>query len=1076
MTIVSGDLSEGTGSAGTQKGRKGKSRRNSNQERQAGNSESEGSSMNDIPVEKNGVISVCDIELLAEEDKAVPDSKLASYNIEEEYIGFGVGLSAGFDRYSQSNGFNSGGVNMGVRLCYSSLWRKLPQQIPVRELAMSRYHIAVLLNNGHVYVSLNDMNESLHGNLENYQKIPGILVSSQQERPESGNEQRNSINSSNTLLLESSIVQGSWLSIKELDDKNIRGLRITSLAVDAANFDYKFGIKSFVLACLANDGRVWIVEHSSSIQGGFNNVRCIDLTQLNPKNHDGSQSERQTDSEFCRTVDVTLSEMIPMYKKDFEKGGRAEEYNEYQDIVFDDFPSFPYKYGMAITSLLVDGQSNSIILIKSSEINKNDKIVVLDLPVICRKVFCGSNSDFGLILLQNGMLWNWDRRQAHAEESEQSCDLEPKISIRELNNQDEECFSRKISLKVLKGSLLGRKVIDFSSLNGEFIALTQDGFIHEWNDPDRMSLLKRPLIQNPVIFAPKSHHMMVKKALSNSRFWSIDSIISKYPQSYASQELPVENEGEKGDTSSNTLKEMIDREIGEMYNQNNRIIGAWLLEGITLILYKNGVLKALHNYLGRDGYDTKVGFTSEEDELCWNKYNSSVNSCILLSSRLGRCIPANPIALVGLLSNFGQFRSLPDRQKQLIIQRSLVKLSLREKPVYRILACYNSIVFGVLRPNAKWRPGRGSSSKSQAIKRICRSDPSSQEHYKPLNDEEMNLSATVNLNNIKEIIKTQENKEEPTPPENSAFKNVLDIVKPTTIQELPTIHIPSDDNTQTIATNEVGTNDQSQVPNKRRGASKNRNSSSRKSSSSSKAIAASAQVPEDTALLGSSPTTDSAIISISNTTTNASNNLSSAINESPTLSQNDIDSNTESKKTSSNSCKQTKDAIPEHKNDSESNCLPSSIPPNSNKRSSLSSQKGSNITASKSQVNTRTRKRERRSSTKTEDKENENNLNNLDDKNPIYAEKDEDYSWESKKLSLVEYEVEQILSIREKPLTKQKEYLVKWKVPRQPVQPTWEPEENLNGCEELLKEFLKSIKTSRSGRILLPCTSINKIA
>ncbi|CUV06202.1 unnamed protein product [Cryptosporidium hominis] len=1074
MTTVSGDLSEGTGSGGTQKGRKGKSRRHSNQVRQTGISESKGGSMNDIPVEKNGVISVCDIELLSEEDKALPDSKLASYNIEEEYIGFGVGLSAGFDRYSQSNGFNSGGGNMGIRLCYSSLWRKLPQQIPVRELAMSRYHIAVLLNNGHVYVSLNDMNESLHGNLENYQKIQGILVGSQQERPESGNEQRNSINSSNTLLLESSIVQGSWLSIKELDDKNIRGLRITSLAVEAANFDYKFGIKSFVLACLANDGKVWIVEHSSSIQGGFNNVRCIDLTQLNPKNHDGSQSERQIDNEFYRTVDVTLSEIMPMYKKDFEKGVRAEEYNEYQDIAFDDFPSFPYKYGMAITSLLADGQSNSIILKKSSEIGKNNKMIVLDLPVICRKVFCGSNSDFGLILLQNGMLWNWDRRQAQTEEPEQSCDLKPKISIRELDRRDEECFPSKISLKVLKGSLLGRKVIDFSSLNGEFIALTQDGFIHEWNDPDRMSIFKRPLIQNPVILAPKTHHMMVKKALSNSRYWSLDSITSKCPQSYTSQEPPVENETEKGDTNSNTLKEMTDREIEEMYNQNNRIIGAWLLEGITLILYKNGVLKALHNYLGRDGYDTKVGFTSEEDELCWNKHNSSINSCILLSSRLGRCIPANPIALVGLLSNFGQFKSLPDRQKQLIIQRSLVKLSLREKPVYRILACYNSIVFGVLRPNAKWRPGRGNSSKSQATKRICKSDPFPQEQYKSLNDEEMNLSATVNLNNIKEIIKTQENKGELNPPENSAYSNVIDIVKPATIQELPALHIPSNDNTQTVTTNEVSTNDQNQVPNKRRGSSSNRNSSSRKSSSSSKAIAASIQVPENTTPLGSSPTTDSAVISISNTTTNATNNIST-INESPALSKNAFDSNTEPKKTSSNSCKRSKDAIPEHKNDPESNCLLSSIPPNSNKRSSLSSQKGSNNTTSKPQVNSRTRKRERRSSTKTEDKENANNLNNLDDKNPIYAENNEDYSWESKKLSLVEYEVEQILSIREKPLTKQKEYLIKWKVPGQPVQPTWEPEENLNGCEELLQEFLKSIKTSRSGRILLPCTAINKI-
>ncbi|KAH8583997.1 chromatin associated protein with a chromodomain at the C-terminus [Cryptosporidium sp. chipmunk genotype I] len=1072
MTIMSGDLSEGTCSEGTQKGRKGRPRGHGNQVKQIGNLDSEGNSMNDIPVERNGVISVCDIELLTEEDKVIPDSKLASYNIEEEYVGFGVGLSAGFDRYSQSNGFSSAGGNMGIRLCYSGLWRKLPQHIPVRELAMSRYHIAVLLNNGHVYVSLNDMNESLYGNLENYQKTSGVLVNSQQERPESGNEQRNSINSSNTLLLENSVVQGSWLSIKELDDKNIRGLRITSLAVEAGNFDYKFGIKSFVLACLANDGKIWIIEHSSSIQGGFNNIRHIDLTQLNPKNHDASQSKRQADNEFYRAVDVTLSEITPMYKRGFEKRDKAEEFNEYQDVMFDDFPSFPYRYGMAITSLLANGHSNSIILKKSSEIGNNNKMIVLDLPVICRKVFCGSNADFGLILLQNGMLWSWDRRQVQTGQLKQSYDPKSCISIREPEKQGEEHFSSKINLKVLKGSLSGRKVIDFSGLHGEFIALTQDGFIHEWNDPDRMSLFKRPLIQSPLILAPKTHHLIVKKAFSNSRYWSFDSIASKCCQNSDIQEPTTENEAEKGVADNNDLEEMMEKEIGEMYNPNNRIIGAWLLEGITLILYKDGVLKALYNYLGRDGYDTKVGFISEEDELCWNKQNSSVNSCILLSSRLGRCIPANPIALVGLLSNFGQCKSLSDRQKQLIIQRSLVKLSLREKPVYRILACYNSIVFGVLRSNAKWRPVRGYSSKSQATKRICKSDLSSQEHCKPSNDEEMNFSATVNLNNIKEIIKTQENNGE-LDPETPACSNNLDVVKSNTNQELSTLEIPSNENIQTIPMNKVDTNDQNQVQNKSRGSGSRK--PSRKSSGFVKVIAAS-QAPEDATLSGSSPNTDSAIISISNATNNVMTTMVSTMNESPSLFENESKTNVQANKTNPASCKLSKDTNPENKNGLESSCLSSSAPPNSNKRSSISSQKACNNTSSKPHVNSRTRKRERRSLTKSEDKENTNNSNNLDHKNLYYNEKEKGYSsWESKKLSLVEYEVEQILSIREKPLTKQKEYLIKWKVPGHPVQPTWEPEENLNGCEELLQEFLKSIKTSRSGRILLPCTAINKI-
>ncbi|OII75378.1 chromatin associated protein [Cryptosporidium ubiquitum] len=1074
MSIINGDVSEGTGSSGTQKGRRGRPRR-SNPVTQISNLESEESSMNDIPVEKNGVVSVCEIELLTEEDKTIPDAKLASYNIEEEFVGFGVGLSTGFDRYFQSNGFNSmGGGNTGIRLCYSGLWRKLPQNVPVRELAMSRYHIAVLLNNGHVYVTLNDMNESLYGNFENYQKISGVLVNSQQERPESGNEQRNSINSSNTLLLESSIVQGSWLNIKELDDKNIRGLRIASIAVEAGNFEHKFGIKSFVLACLTSEGKIWIVEHNSSVQGGFNNLRHIDLRQLNPKNQDETKDKSLTGNEFYRAVDVTLSEMIPIYGKSFEKIEKVEEINEYQDITSENFlPSFPYKYGMAITSLLVDGQSSSIILKKNTEISNYDKMVVLDLPVTCRKTFCGPNADFGLILLQNGLLWSWDRREGLIKQVRQSHDP-PKscISIREFNQSDQEHFSEKINLRVLNGSLFGRKVIDFSGMNGEFIALTQDGIVHEWNDPDRMSIFKRPLILNPIILTPKTHHLIVKKALSNGGYWSFDAITLKCNQVPDIQKPFKDDNIKKIDLNTGVIKEMMNREINEMYDPNNRIIGVWLLEGITLVLYKDGVLKALYNYLGRDGYDTKVGFISEEDELCWNRQNSSIKNCILLSSRLGRCIPANPIALVGLLSNFERGKSLSDKQKQLIIQRSLVKLSLREKPVYRILACYNSIVLGILRSNAKWRPGRGQNSKkAQPSKLICKSDPSSQEQFK-LNDEEMNFSATVNLKDVKEIVQNQENKEDSNPETFTCNKN--HVANLSTNQELSTLQIPSVKDTETILNKKVDIHDQNQVPNKGRGSS-SKKPSSRKSCNSVKVIASSIKNAQDNTPINSSTTTNSAMISTSNTNIHVTTNTVSTMDESPTLSKNEPNPSIETNNVNPTSYKLSKDTTSKRRNDPDSSPFSSSVPPTSNRRSSVCSQKAFNNT-SKAQVNSKTRKRERRSLSKSEDKENANCMNNLDNKSLYNTEKEEEHSpWGSKKLSLVEYEVEQILSIREKPLTKQKEYLIKWKVPGHPVQPTWEPEENLNGCEELLQDFLKSIKTSRSGRLLLPCTAINKI-
>ncbi|KAJ1608862.1 chromatin associated protein [Cryptosporidium canis] len=1051
MTIIS-DASEGTGNSGIKKGRRGRPRRSSAAQ-QIDNSDSEGISMNDIPVENNGVVSVCNIELLTQEDKAIPDSKLANYSIEEEFVGFGVGLSACSDRFSHLTGSNSMGTT-GIRLCYSGLWRKLPQNIPVRELAMSRYHIAVLLNNGHVYVTLNDMNENLYGNLESTQKTTGIAGSNQQECPESGNEQRNSINSSNTLLLGSSVAQGSWLSIKELDDKNIRGLRITSVSMETSNTEHKFGIRSFVLACLAADGQIWIVEHSSSPQGGFNNIHHIDPTKIRPAHQTERQDCRKPDNEFYRAVDIALSEMNPIYRKNL-KGERVDEIHEYQDILLDDFHSFPYRYGMAITCLLADGMSNSIILMRNTEFVHYDKIDVMDLPVICRKVFCGFNAEFGLILLQNGLLWSWDRRQELLREQKPDFDPKSHISVRELNSQPEERSVSKVNLRILKGSLSERKVIDFSALNGEFIALTHDGIIHEWNDPDRMSAFKRPLIKDPIILTPKTNHFIVKKALSNREYWSMDTIISLRALTSNAQETSAYFKAD--DTIDLTYEEMADREIGEMYSTSNKIIGAWLLEGITLILYKDGVLKALYNYLGRDGYDSKVGFISEEDELCWNKHNSSINSCILLSARLGRCIPANPIALVGLLSNFGKSKFLSERQKQLIIQRSLVKLSLREKPVYRILACYNSIVFGILRPNAKWRPGRNHSCKSQVPK--CLNKPG----------EDMNLSATVSLNNAKEIVQTQEDKEEPNPEAQKPLEKDTKTPHPCSDHELAPLDMDSGEKAQIAPLKGGHVNSQYNTENNSRGANGKKGSS--RSHGSVKVNTTSVNIAElPTTLSNQSSTIDNAVTSASNIDANAVTSTPPTTNDTSTLSTNGTPPSTE-----------TENVDPDHYNSNNCSLVENKSspkpgrPPASRKRFSISSQK-SQHTTSKAPLSAKTRKRERRSLSKSDNKENVSSVNNQGDQSLYYIEQEDNSIWESKKLSLIEYEVEQILSIREKPLTKQKEYLIKWKVPGHPVQPTWEPEENLNGCEELLQEFLKSIKTSRSGRLLLPCTSLNKIS
>ncbi|KAK6588744.1 chromatin associated protein with a chromodomain at the C-terminus [Cryptosporidium xiaoi] len=1055
--------------------------------------------INETLVEKNGKVSICNIELLVEEDNEIPDSMLHFYNIEEEYIGFGGGFCFS-DKLCGSNGacsYSSITKNYS-RLCYTTLWRKLPQNIPVRELALSRSHIAVLLNNGHVYVALNELNDSNNVNIScntnDVKKREGIN-SSLNDHINDANEQRNSVNSGNTLLLENCISNNNWLHIKELNDKNIRGIKIASFVSSYNIFEYKKDNKSFVLGSLSVDGRIWVVEYNSITQN--TNLRYLDVGISGNEGY----NKLNTNYKLIRAIDITFSEIRPL---------NDDEITSFDD--YDEINKFPNSYGMAITCVLGDNGNNCIVLKNNLEMLKSDIIllnrpIILDLPYVCRKIFCGIDMEYGLILLQNGTLWSWELDDKMIDKSDNEMPNSPvlrlPISARQIDQNDgnsynnDNCilvgnlshdnFKSSIKLRRVSGSLSGKKVIDFSGLNGEFVALTNDGLISEWNSKKRKTFFTRPLIEDPVIFTPKSHYEIIKIMKNNDSFPFIGSNQAFHCRiqrnDMGDSNTPNHSQLDKENLSLNSVEQrlgdLIQTEIKEMYDSNNKIIGVWLLEGITLILHKDSTLKAVYNYIGRDGYNTKIGLVLDDDKTNGGKQVSSIINCIQWSYKLGKCIPANPIALVGLLSNFSEYKSLPERTKQLSIQRSLVKLSLRERPVYRIIACYDAIIFGILRSTPKWRQSRnslGGSSKSKSNynegNAVSQSMAQNTVNVFPDGDKKENKNGSENetTNEAESLIEQSQGKK------SSPLKKQKDKQNQKKIdQNKKKIEVEVDaelDEKNEKSFKKLDTND-NEIESKHNTIdyinATEKTHFIDTSNSCTKNIKPEKKLARKsiTKLYENSHKTPSKNNTVLTSSSNAINNVylsstdSSFISLLPSPSTIPTCSEKRENETiidkNKTECKKNKTSI---------TC--------SRKRSTAKS--GLNV--SKKTSDSKAKKRERES---FNSELNENANPNIstgrsdvkEESNRVLNDENKDGgspTWEPKKISLIEYEVEQILSIREKPLTKQKEYLIKWKVPGHPVQPTWEPEENLSGCEELLKEFLRSIKTSRSGRLLLPCT------
>ncbi|CEM06427.1 unnamed protein product [Vitrella brassicaformis CCMP3155] len=109
-------------------------------------------------------------------------------------------------------------------------------------------------------------------------------------------------------------------------------------------------------------------------------------------------------------------------------------------------------------------------------------------PAKPTKVVCGPAAGGGAVLLENGSLWRWT-----------------------INAE-----TRKATIDQLLGSLRGKKVLDVAECCGDYVAVTDDGIVHEWNtrvDGVPLSSRLRPHIPLPVEWTPTFQLKVMSESL-----------------------------------------------------------------------------------------------------------------------------------------------------------------------------------------------------------------------------------------------------------------------------------------------------------------------------------------------------------------------------------------------------------------------------------------------------------------------------------------------------------------------------------------------------------------------------------
>ncbi|XP_053991842.1 uncharacterized protein LOC128883477 [Hylaeus volcanicus] len=475
---------------------------------------------------------------------------------------------------------------LAVNLTASFVWSSFDSRIPVRDIAASRYHLIALLNDSRVFVYRHKthplvtsrVNEWEHVEILDNCAIVSVRIASA-NLPEDWREKYHSIKrleiiksirqklQLNNIAFPSNVtISSNDITMEELRffiEHDPQGI----LCCPTASFNPDWLPDPFVIAALDRCGTVRIAKcfgffnypivQKVAVNSPLHNLTplqghpTLPNTTLNQDSYNNNNYfipflSQPFPNSLLNDTDINVYSdgfenfsysiiknlvavnhlekqiklSVPLEKLD-EHGDTQKVVAEVQEIALAELTedsllcsegSSP-EVAMILYALAKDEHSAFVK-------GKNLYIRFKNFPTGPTKIYCGPLGHCGSVLLADGTVWMWTAKE-------------------KLNGSSEDKLG--VLIYQVQGSLQKKVVIDVVGIGADFLALTTDGVVHEWNcyDPYISKRLKdttipqsvfRPKIPEPIELTPTFQKKLLERRVIHDFIYKIGTFSSGDPQ------------------------------------------------------------------------------------------------------------------------------------------------------------------------------------------------------------------------------------------------------------------------------------------------------------------------------------------------------------------------------------------------------------------------------------------------------------------------------------------------------------------------------------------------------------------